>query len=334
MFKQIQNKQIFVNIMKRKLITTFFSISIIFLMVTSTVSAVPGGGVWFTDGEENVVLWKSTIESYKEEDVGSGEWSWTQERISTIRYKAESVSEGSNEDLGNYVNVTGAYYEVEGHITPAPDYQNSDSFSPWRENTSEYITDDAITNYHGFWNSLDASLKDLPDEDVPLVFVNSPVMMVAIFIWLFSNVFEIDTSAGDEVEQTNSTIIIEKKPSSIKFKVTFAINVKLSGSYPTESDVWTNSTLTMDAEVIYGSNTNVLHTFLMDIDMSLSKWNNDTKAQVVSTNEHKHSMHAIYPGDVYQDRDIPGYNIWVLFAIMGASLFSAILMKKKFKIIN
>ena len=97
----------------------------------------PGGGVWFVDGEENVVLWKSVLSEYGTDDYG--ESFDIPKRTSHIRFKAESVKEGNNAVMGNFVNVTGTYYERDGNAQPAPDYQNSDAFSPWMDNQSFYV---------------------------------------------------------------------------------------------------------------------------------------------------------------------------------------------------
>jgi hypothetical protein len=95
-------------------------------IIPALTAAVPMGGVWLTDG--TVVLWNSKIEAY--EDQGDGSFEWIQRHASMIRFKAESVANGTNAPLGDFVNVTGAYYAYDGNLQPAPDYQNNPGFTP------------------------------------------------------------------------------------------------------------------------------------------------------------------------------------------------------------
>lgn len=293
--------------------------------------AITISDVWWENGQENVVLWRSKINEY-----GIDQWGEsfdTNLRTSHIRFKAESVEIGNYPFFGNAVNVTGAYYERNGDMTPAPDYQNGPGFSAWGGNSSYYINDTTLTHYQGFWNAKDASLANLDNEYVPLVFVNSPIMLVAIFFWVFGNLLSIDKHTGDIETFSNSTEVISKTTRSIKYIVTLGIQIELLGSYPTESNAWTNSTLIMTGEVFYGANTNVLRLATLDMNMTLSEFNTNTKEQDITSNTYKHTINAIYPSEVYQDvsaSEIPGFPFEIIGIVSLISmLYLGLKMKKK-----
>ena len=296
-----------------------------------TVLAITINDVWWENGEENVVLWKSKINEY-----GIDQWGDsfdTPIRTSHIRFKAESVEIGNYPFFGNAVNITGAYYERDGDMTPAPDYQNGPGFSAWGGNSSYYINDTILTHYQGFWNAKDVSLASLDNEYVPLVFVNSPIMLVAIFFWVFGNLLSIDKQTGDIETSSNSTEVISKTARSINYIITLGVQIELLGSYPTESNAWTNSTLIMTGEVFYGANTNVLRLATLDMNMTLSEFNNNTKEQDITSNTYLHTLNAIYPSEVYQDistSEIPGFPFGIIGIVSLISiLYLGLKMKKK-----
>jgi hypothetical protein len=120
----------------------------------------------------------------------------------------------------------------------------------------------------------------------------------------------------------------------IHFKVTFQVSVELLGSYPAETGAWTNSTLVMGSTAVYGSKTNVMRGITLDINMTLSKFNNSTKAQVISSNLYRHTMNAVYPSDVYSDADLffmPGFpaELVLVVAALPVVYLAYKIMKKK-----
>jgi hypothetical protein len=275
-------------------------------LILPSVSCAPGGGVWFQSG--SVVLWKHTLSELTDEyDPGAPEW--IQRRSTYIRFAAESVVSSDTE-----VSLTGAYYEHFGTLTPGPDYQNDPGFVAWHENRTYLVTTDTSSQYHGFWNSLDASMKDVTTMDSILM---DSILITASIVWVDSNFLIYKNKTGDEVSGTNSTSIIKKADNYIAYKMTITRSMKLLGSYPYETKSWFNATAELTGLLKYGPKYHVLHTSSLNITYSKLTWNNNTKTHDAAQKQYMAELAAYYPTEINQDVDlmdeiglsIPGYPI-------------------------
>lgn len=291
----------------------------------SQVAAVPGGGVWFQSG--SVVLWKHTLSELTDEYSGTAEW--VQRRSTYIRFKAESVATTDTE-----VSVTGAYYEHFGTLTPGPNYQNDPGFIPWTENLTYTITADKSTQYHGFWNGLDASMKDVTSVES---IIGDSILITASIVWVDANFLIYKNKTGDIVTGTNTTKILKQADNYIIFKMTIIRNIQLLGSYPTENNAWFNATAEITGLLKYGDKYNILHTSNLNFTYSKTYWNDNTKTHDSAQKQYRAELAAYFPSEINQDvslldelgLSIPGYPlISVLTAIMIGIIWG--IQKKRF----
>nr|MDO8118105.1 hypothetical protein [Candidatus Sigynarchaeota archaeon] len=304
---------------------------------TPVAAAAPGGGTWFTPGA--VVLWENKVDEYSDQ-FEEGVFEWLNRHTDTLRFKAETVVQNDT-----IVNVTGAYYYYNGHLNPAPNYQNHAGFVPWHPDMSFVIDNDPNSKFQAYWNGLDTSMVDLPAQ---LDFTNATQMvnissseitndlggqifigsllLTESLLWTYGQEFPTDEQDDDEVIWDSSFTITSKKALIINYTLHVSKNVHLNGTYPLATNAWRNSSFTGQGSLMYGKTYKVLHTQKTSIQYQLIAFNNDTQVHDITSKQYRQSMYAVYPSEIYKDVDIlalvPGYEP----AIIGLIVVSSVLV--------
>ncbi len=309
--------------MNQKILSGIFAlIFTISLIIVPVSAASPGGGVWWTDNSN--AIWKSTLSEI--EDDGYGGTTTLSSDVMYLQFKAQSVAEGTYTGYGAAINVTGAYGQKET-MTAGEDYCCQSGWNWWDSNTSYYVNSTALTQYQGFWNAKDAKLSALSDAYIGLVFVFSPIMLVAMG--------EFDSSHTLNGEYTNSTVVISKEDTKVNFITTFHNAEDLTSTFPGE---WNNASLIMTGEVIYGYTHNVLHTATLEIEMQSKRYHSASGLYNSTSSNYTHVINSIYPEEIMKDRsllEVPGYPIEIITigSLIGV-VFLLIKEKKKTKLVK
>ncbi len=309
-----------------------------FAVCVPGIAAAPGGGTWFTSGA--VVLWENKVDEYSDQ-FEEGVYEWLNRHTDTLRFKAESVVQNDT-----IVNVTGAYYYYDGHLNPAPDYQNHAGFVPWHPNMSFIVDGDPNSRFQAYWNALNVSMVDLPSQldftdATSMVNISSSsisnnlsgqiflgsLLLTESLLWTYGHEFPTSEQDDDEVIWESSFTITSKKALTINYTLHVSKNVRLNGTYPAEPGAWRNSSFTGAGSLMYGKAYKVLHTQKTTIQYQLVAFNNDTKEHDTSTKQYRQSMYAVYPSEIYKDVDIlslvPGYEPAIIGLVVVAGVLLA-----------